>query len=79
MSLRKTQPSCEDEFDLLGVEFGPVSQWMMCGPEDIAAHCERISDKKRFHLGLSELKAVSRQSPGAQLVNQYAIWFWNSR
>jgi hypothetical protein len=77
--LRKTQPSYQDGFELLAIELGPCSEWMLFGPDDIAACVRRISDKKEFLLGLAELKANPRKSKNGQLIDDYGYWFVNSR
>jgi hypothetical protein len=47
--------------------------------EDIAAHVRRISDGKKFVLGLAELEATDKKSPNFQLLDDYAVWFVNNR
>jgi hypothetical protein len=76
--LRKTQPSYEDEYELLGIERRPDSQWMLFD-EDLGARVKRIPDGKEFVLGLAELKGIDKQSPSWQLLEDYAVWFVNSR
>ncbi len=76
--LKKTQPSYRDRFELLGIEPGVFSEWMLVD-DDIAAHVRRISDGREFYLGLSELKATDRNSPNHQLLGDYSSWFVNSR
>lgn len=76
--LRKTQPSYRDEYELLGIELGPVSEWMLFR-DDIAAHVRRLSDKKQFILGLAELKSVGKPTPSGQLLHDYGVYFVNSR
>jgi hypothetical protein len=77
--LKKDRPSYRDRYDLLRIESGPVSEWMLFGPEDIAAFVRRKSDGKEFCLGLAELKAVNRKSPNAQLLHDFAVFFVNNR
>ena len=77
--LKKTQPSYSDRYQLLDIEDEGHSEWMMCGGEDIAAHVQRISDGKKFVLGLSELKAIDKKSPNFLLIEDYAVFFWNYR
>jgi hypothetical protein len=77
--LRKTQPSCEDEFQLLSISRGESSEWMLFGDEDIAARVKRISDDKLFILGLAELEAIDPTSANYQLLHDYAVWFVNTR
>jgi hypothetical protein len=40
---------------------------------------QRISDNKIFLLGLAELEVKNKQSPNWQLLDDYAVWFVNSR
>jgi hypothetical protein len=56
-----------------------MSEWMMFGGEDIAAHVRRKSDGKEFGLGLAELEAVNKKSRNYQLLDDYAVWFVNNR
>ena len=77
--LRKTQPSYQDHFDLLDIEEDEISEWMLFGGEDIAAHVRRKSDDKEFILGLSELEAVESASKNYQLLDDYSVWFVNNR
>lgn len=77
--LRKTQPSYMDEFELLEIELGPESEWMLFAGEDIAAHVRRKSDRQEFTLGLAELRAVNKKSPNYRVLNDYAVFFVNSR
>lgn len=76
--LRKTQPSYQDEYELLGIELGPDSEWMLFD-KDIAAHVRRLSDNKRFTLGLAELKSVGKPTPSGRLLHDYSVYFVNSR
>lgn len=77
--LRKSQPSYQDRYELLDLENGVISEWMMFGGEDIAAHVRRKSDGKEFWLGLAELEAVEKKSRNYQLLDDYAVWFVNNR
>jgi hypothetical protein len=76
--LKKTQPSYRDRFQLLSISCNKSSDWMMF-EEDIAARVRRISDGKRFDLGLCELEATDQNSQNYELIRDYAIWFVNSR
>src|SRR5205814_10019534 len=67
--LRKQQPSYMDHYQLTGIELDEVSEWMLFGDDDIAAHVKRVSDNKEFTLGLAELEAVDRLSLNFQLLN----------
>ena len=77
--LKKTQPSCDDRYQLFRVSRDEDSEWMMFGGQDIAAHVRRIADGKEFVLGLAELKAVDKASPNHQLLDDFAVWFVNNR
>jgi len=77
--LKETQPSYEDRFELLKIEQTGFSEWMMFYGEDIAAYVRRISDGKKFILGLAELKATDTKSPNALLVEDFGCWLVNSR
>jgi hypothetical protein len=77
--LKKTQPSYTDRYQLLSIDREGDSEWMMFGDEDICARVRRISDGKEFVLGLAELKAADRKSANHQLLDDYAVWFVNSR
>ena len=77
--LRKNQPSYEDTFELLEIEQGIVSDWMMYHDGDVAAHVRRKTDAKEFYLGLAEIEAVDKESRNHQLLNDYAVWFVNNR
>ncbi|MBI5243800.1 MAG: hypothetical protein HY922_09000 [Elusimicrobia bacterium] len=77
--LRRTKPSYRDKFELLRIEKGVDSEWMMFHGEDLGAHVRRKSDGREFCLGLAELKAVDKRSPNFQLINDYATWFVNNR
>ncbi|MFH1008486.1 MAG: hypothetical protein V1800_13450 [Candidatus Latescibacterota bacterium] len=76
--LRKNQPSYEDTFELLAIENGVVSPWMIFHGEDLVGQVRRKTDGKDFRLGLSEIEAVDKRSKNCQLLNDYAVWFANS-
>ena len=71
-ALKKTQPSYRDRYELLSIEQGPISAWMLIPGEDLAAHVRRKSDGKKFCLGLSELRATDKESPNRQLLADFA-------
>jgi hypothetical protein len=77
--LRKNQPSYKDIFELLSIERESISEWMMYGYEDITGLVRRASDGKEFYLGLAEIKAIDEKSVNYQLLDDYAVWFVNSR
>jgi hypothetical protein len=76
--LKKTQPSYTDKYDLLDIEQGEWSEWMMFD-EDIVAHVRRKGDNKEFALGLAELRVTGKKSPNFQLIDDYAVWLVNNR
>jgi hypothetical protein len=76
--LKKTQPSYKDIYELLDIEHGVRSEWMLFG-EDILAHVRRKSDGKEFDLGLAELEAIDKESPNHQLIDDYSVWLVNNR
>ena len=76
--LKKTQPSYTDKYDLLDIEQGWRSEWMMFS-EDIVANVRRKSDGKQFDLGLAELRVTDEKSPNFQLLDDYAVWLVNNR
>jgi hypothetical protein len=77
--LRKERPSYQDKYDLLEIENGAYSEWMLFPGDDIGAHVKRKSDGKKFCLGLAELKAVAKKSRNAQLLNDFAVFLVNNR
>lgn len=77
--LRKTQPSYEDRYQLLSIDPKGYSEWMLCSAEDVGAHVRRLSDGREFILGLSELEATDKRSANYQFLDDYCVWFVNSR
>ena len=77
--LRLTRPTYTDRFELLEIEKEVDSEWMMFHHADLGAHVRRKSDRKEFRLGLSELKAVGKDSLNMRLLDDYSTWFCNSR
>ena len=78
-NLKKTQPSYTDKYELLGIDRELQSGWMIFWQNDIAARLKRISDGKEFLLGLSELKAIDKKAENYQLLDDFSVWFVNSR
>lgn len=76
--LKKTQPSYTDKYDLLELERGWRSEWMMFN-EDTVAHVRRKRDGREFALGLAELRATDKKSRNFQLIDDYAVWLVNNR
>lgn len=77
--LRKNRPSFKDTFELLAIERDVYSSWMMFYGQDLAAYVRRKTDGKEFYLGLAEIEAVDKKTTNYQLLNDYAVWFVNSR
>ncbi len=75
--LKKTQPSYRDRYELLEVMPDAPSPWKLCDA-DLVARARRISDGRVFLLGLSELEAVDRTTPEAELLRAYSAWFGNA-
>ena len=59
--LHKNQPSYKDIFELLSIERGIISEWMMFDDEDLAGLVRRKSDGKEFYLGFAEIKAIDKK------------------
>ena len=77
--LKKTKPSYTDKYELLGIDRDVQSEWMLFWDDDIGARVRRISDGKKFVLGLSELKAVDKKSQNYQLLDDFSVWLVNNR
>lgn len=77
--LRKKQPSFRDTFELLSIEQGAMSKWMLFADEDIGANVRRKSDGKKFCLGLAELEVINQESHNHQLLDDYVMYFVNYR
>jgi len=77
--LRKTQPSYEDIYELLGIEKDVCSEWMLFSGDDLGAHVRRKSDGKEFYLGLAELEAVDKDSLNYQLLDDFSVFLVNNR
>lgn len=77
--LKKTQPSYGDKYQLLRIDDEEFSEWMLFRGDDLAAHVQRISDGKKFVLGLAELKATDRKSRNYELLDDFSVWLVNNR
>jgi hypothetical protein len=77
--LKKTRPSYTDPYELFEIVRNAESPWAMCYEEDVGACVRRISDGKKFLLGLSELEATDKKSENHQLLYDYSVWFVNNR
>lgn len=70
---KKTKPSYTDRYDLLSLA-DEADEWV-----GILVKVKRVSDKKKFTLPLAELKAADERSKNYQLLDDYSVWFVNSR
>ena len=64
---------------VLAIEKGVYSEWMMFSGEDLAGHVRRKSDGREFYLGLAEIKAFDKKSKNYQLLDDFGVWFVNNR
>ncbi|EGK84170.1 hypothetical protein D0A34_18665 [Microcoleus vaginatus PCC 9802] len=69
--LKKTQPSYTDRFTINRLEDLVVQE------EGIFVEVQRIGDRQKFMLPLSELESVDVISRNNQLLDDYAVWFIN--
>ncbi len=76
---KRTSPSYTDKYMLLDIVRYVNSKWAMHNYVDIGGKVRRISDGKGFDLGLSELEATDKNSKNYELLNDYSVWFVNSR
>ncbi|WP_019503602.1 hypothetical protein [Pleurocapsa sp. PCC 7319] len=72
--LRKTKPSYQDTYELLGFENRVQDE-----SYGLLVNVKRISDKKKFCLTLSDLKATAENTKNYQLLDDYSVWFVNWR
>ena len=78
-TFRQNQPSYKDIFELLAIEKGVYSEWMLFHDEEAAGRVRRKSDGKEFYLGLAEIEAVDKKSKNYELLDDYGVWFVNNR
>jgi len=76
-NLKKTQPSYKDTFKVLDIKNESNSEWVI-DSKDLLAHVQRISDNKKFYLGLSEIKTLDKSSKNQRLLDDYTEWFYNN-
>jgi hypothetical protein len=69
--LKKTQPSYTDSFTINRLEDFVVQE------EGIFVEVQRVGERQKFMLPLSELESVDVISPNTQLLDDYALWFVN--
>lgn len=78
-TLRRTQPSFRDIFELLAIGADVNSEWMLYPGDDLAAHVRRKSDGRKFQLGLAEIEATDKKSMNHRLLDDYTVWFVDNR
>lgn len=71
--LKKKKASYRDTYELLNFEEDYDDNY------GLSVKVRRVSDKKRFVLPLSDLKATEEASPNYQLLDDYSTWFVNWR
>ncbi|MEG4070558.1 calcium-binding protein [Microcoleus sp. Pol11C2] len=69
--LKKSQPSYTDRFTINRLEDLVVQE------EGIFVEVQRVDDRQKFILPLSELESVDVISRNNQLLDDYAVWFLN--
>ena len=70
--LRRQRGSYKDQYELRTLEDATEDEhW------DVLVKVERIPNRKRFTIPLSELEAVDEDSDEYQLLNDYSVWFVN--
>ncbi|MGB5634705.1 MAG: calcium-binding protein [Waterburya sp.] len=72
--LRKTKPSYRDTYEFLGFDDEVEDEFY-----SLLVNVRRTSDKKKFCLPLSDLKATSEDTKNYQLLDDYSVWFVNWR
>ncbi|MEG4115276.1 MULTISPECIES: calcium-binding protein [unclassified Microcoleus] len=69
--LKKTQPSYTDTFTISRLDDFVIHE------EGIFVEVQRVGDRQKFVLPLSELESVDLISRNNQLLDDYAVWFIN--
>ena len=69
--LKKKNPSYKDEYRLIGLSEEHFED------NDLMAQVERLSDKKRFEIGLSWLTTKDEMNQHFQLFDDFATWVVN--
>ena len=69
--LKKINPSCKDEYNLIDISEEETEE------SDLVAQIERLSDKKRFEIGLSWLTTKDKKSKDFQPLDDFATWVAN--
>lgn len=71
--LRKQYPSFRDKYELLSFNEDFDDE------EGLCVDVQRIYDKKKFTLTLSDLKTFDRKDKNTQLLDDYSVWYTNFR
>lgn len=69
--LKKTNPSYKDKYKLIDISEEETQE------NDLIAIVERISDRKRFEIGLSWLTTKDKKSRDFQPLDDFATWVVN--
>ena len=69
--LKKTNPSYEDDYKLIDISETETQEI------DLIAVVERLSDKKRFEIGVSWLTTKNKNSRDFQPLDDFATWVVN--
>lgn len=77
--LKSRYASYRDEYELTGLGSGDPAEDDFNENDGIFVRTGRIKDHVNFVLTLADLEAVDKESPQAQLIDDYAIWFINFR
>jgi hypothetical protein len=79
LRLRQQQPSFQDVYSMEGLEMTAGNSTWALRTDDIGARVRRAEDGKTFVLGLSELAILDADAANAPLLDDYSMWFCNSR
>ena len=69
--LKRTRPSYTDEYELIDILQDIVEE------NDLTATVKRLSDGKRFEIGLSWLRTKKKNGKDHQLLDDFATWAVN--
>ncbi len=69
--LKKSRASYTDEFMLIDIPEDTI------GDYDLIGRVKRLSDKKRFDIGLSWLTTKTKKTDAYQLLDDFATWICN--
>ena len=69
--LKKENPSYKDEYKLIDISEEEIEE------NDLVAQVERLSDKKRFKIGLSWLTTKNKKNKDFQPLDDFATWVVN--